>query len=80
MELEGSLPWPQEPSTGPYPDPDQCSPYHTIISLVRYISEPALYKLTIFHVPNLKAIFLSLGNVSKESVQGRDSFKRFVTS
>jgi hypothetical protein len=32
MEPEGSLPCTQEPSTGPYPEPDQCSPYHTILS------------------------------------------------
>jgi hypothetical protein len=29
-ELEGSLPCLQEPSTGPYPEPDRSSPYHTI--------------------------------------------------
>jgi hypothetical protein len=28
MESEGSLPCSQEPSTGVYPDPDQCSQYH----------------------------------------------------
>jgi hypothetical protein len=33
METEGSLPWSQEPSTGPYPEPDQSSPYHPILSL-----------------------------------------------
>jgi hypothetical protein len=30
MEPEGSLPCLQGPSTGPYPEPDQSSPYHPI--------------------------------------------------
>jgi hypothetical protein len=33
MEPEGSLLCSQEPSTSPYPEPDQASPYHTIPSL-----------------------------------------------
>jgi hypothetical protein len=28
MEPEGSLPYSQEPSTGPYPEPDLSNPYH----------------------------------------------------
>jgi hypothetical protein len=28
MKLEGSLSCPQEPSTGPYPEPDGLGPYH----------------------------------------------------
>jgi hypothetical protein len=32
-EPEGSSPCSQEPSTGPYPEPDRSSPYHPILSL-----------------------------------------------
>jgi hypothetical protein len=33
MELEGSLPCSQESATGPYPEPDDSSPDHTILFL-----------------------------------------------
>jgi hypothetical protein len=33
MEPKGSLPYSQEPFTGPYSEPDQSNPYHTLISL-----------------------------------------------
>jgi hypothetical protein len=33
MEPEGPIPFSQGPSTGPYPKPDQSSPYHPILSL-----------------------------------------------
>jgi hypothetical protein len=34
MEPEGSLPCSQEPSSGPYPDPDRSSPYNPILSIL----------------------------------------------
>jgi hypothetical protein len=33
MESESSLPCSQEPSIGPYPEPDQSNPYYPILSL-----------------------------------------------
>jgi hypothetical protein len=36
MEPVGSLPCSQEPSTGPYPEPDQSSPYHPILSKIYF--------------------------------------------
>jgi hypothetical protein len=31
MELQGLLPFSQEPATGPYPDPDEPCPYRNIL-------------------------------------------------
>jgi hypothetical protein len=36
MEPEVSLSCSQEPSTGPYPEPDQYSSYHSIISKIYF--------------------------------------------
>jgi hypothetical protein len=41
------------------------------ISSATVLSEPALYKLLTFQVPNLIYIFFRLGRLSKESVQVR---------
>jgi hypothetical protein len=52
MEPEGSSPSLQELSTCTYPEPDQSSPQHSLLSL--------------FHVPNLMSIFLCIGPLSKK--------------
>jgi hypothetical protein len=49
-------------------------------SLKTVISEPALYKLLTFHVPNLISIFHSLGRLSKEFVQVQGLCKLFITN
>jgi hypothetical protein len=43
MEPKGSLPCSQEPSIGPYPEPDQSSPYNAILS-VRPIKQTRITK------------------------------------
>jgi hypothetical protein len=48
MEHEGLLPCSQEPSIGPYPEPDQSNPYHPILSLRSYLSK---IHLNIVHPP-----------------------------
>jgi hypothetical protein len=53
MEYVSSLPYLQEPSTCPYPEPDQSSLYHPILPLVRlililYIYVPFVFLLSLF--------------------------------
>jgi hypothetical protein len=50
------------------------------ISSATVRSEPALYRLLTFHVPNLTSLFLSLGRLSEESVQVRGPLWHFVKS
>jgi hypothetical protein len=40
MEPEGSLSCSQEPSTGPYPEPDKSNPYHPILIVYKKIVNP----------------------------------------
>jgi hypothetical protein len=50
------------------------------IYFVTVMSEPALYRLLTFHIPNFISIFLSLCHLSKESVQVRGPLWHFVTN
>jgi hypothetical protein len=40
MEPVGSLPCSQEPSTGPYPEPNQFNLYHPILSKIHIVHPP----------------------------------------
>jgi hypothetical protein len=66
MEPEGSLPHPQVPATRLYSEPAQSSPYPHAAA----VSEPALYRLLTFQVPNLMSLF-SLLSRTKVSVRVR---------
>jgi hypothetical protein len=50
------------------------------ISSATALSEPALYKLLTFQVPNLISIFCRLGRLSKESIQARGFLRSFGKS
>jgi hypothetical protein len=43
MEPKGSLPCSQESSIGPYPEPDQSSPYHPILFIHSNTYYPSTY-------------------------------------
>jgi hypothetical protein len=45
------------------------SSLHFDISFAAFMTEPALYRLLTFHIPNLMSIFLSLGHLFEESIQ-----------
>jgi hypothetical protein len=42
MEIAGSLLWSLEPSTGPYPKPDESSPHHTSLTKIHFNIIPHL--------------------------------------
>jgi hypothetical protein len=44
------------------------------------MSEPALYRLVTFYIPNLISIFLSIGQISKKSTQVRGPLWHFITN
>jgi len=52
MEPKGSLPCLQEPTTGPYPESDECSPLcHTfslqiLLSVIRYLKCSLLFRFS----------------------------------
>jgi hypothetical protein len=60
MEPEGLSPYSQEPSTGPYPEPDRSSPHHPILSLLRSI----LILSTHLRTTYLRLTFINLANTS----------------
>jgi hypothetical protein len=70
------------PLSVPPPSPLTCTPTKSNLylasSLETVIREPTLYKFLTFHNPNLMSIFRRLGRLSKESVQVRGSFWKFV--
>jgi hypothetical protein len=82
MEPEGSLPHSQVPATCPYPEPARSSPCPHIPfpeDPSSAVSEPALYSLLTFQVPNLMSHFHCLGR-TKVSVQARGFLsEHFVT-
>jgi hypothetical protein len=65
MEPRGSSPYSQEPSTGSYPQPDQSSLYHPILSMIHFniilqpTSSTSQWPCTKSHLdfPNLRFFF-----------------------
>jgi hypothetical protein len=55
MEHKGSLPCSQEPSTGPYPEPDQSSSYHSKIIWDPFEYYPRTYAFALLVISFLLA-------------------------
>jgi hypothetical protein len=58
MEPAGSLPCSQEPSTSPYPEPDQSNPYHPILE--KYKDNKIIYDECFKMLPTLKLSITSI--------------------
>jgi hypothetical protein len=59
MEPEDSLPCSKEPSTGPYPEIDQLSPYHPILSdSIGFLYDVFLTKMRKWQVSNIGFIWI----------------------
>jgi hypothetical protein len=70
MEPEGSLPRSQEPSTGPYPEPDRSNPHHLILSPDPFYYCPPTYVLVLPVV----SFFLGFPPVSYPCLYARYSY------
>jgi hypothetical protein len=61
MEPEGSLTCTQEPSTGPYPEPDQSSPYHPILRVLSLLMEGLTIRRVAANILNKQSLTADRG-------------------
>jgi hypothetical protein len=71
MEPESSLPCSEEPSTGPYPGPDQSNPQHPILSTYYIVM---CYLLTRRIICGLRILYLDLLDIHQAELQSLITF------
>jgi hypothetical protein len=64
MEPEGSIPRPQEPATGLYPKPDQCSPHDPILFIIMIMIMIIIITIIIINVNNKRSL-LNVYSITK---------------
>jgi hypothetical protein len=64
MKPEGSLPWSQDPATGPYPESDESSPHHHTVFIYLFIYSFILMLFCHLHLA-LPHIFFSTSFLTK---------------